>query len=105
MTRDRALQEAIDNPVFAATFWTLKFYEFDYARHARVFFPNGYGASVIRGEHTYGGSEGYYEMAVLDHAGLVYDTPVADDVMGWLTIDEVTKKLKEISELPAKVGE
>jgi hypothetical protein len=44
---------------------------------AKVFFPNGYGASIIRGPHSYGGSRGLYELAVLrgdaDSFDLDYD--------------------------------
>ena len=28
-------------------------------------FANGYGASVVKGEHTYGGDEGLWELAVI----------------------------------------
>ena len=30
-----------------------------------IFFPNGFGASVISGKYSYGGPEGLYELAVL----------------------------------------
>ena len=70
---------------------------------AHAEFPNGYGASVVRGPYTYGGKEGKYEMAVLGPDGaLCYDTPVTDDVMGWLEPEDVTAKLAEIAALPAK---
>ena len=29
-------------------------------------FPNGYGASVIKGPYSYGGPDGLWELAVLD---------------------------------------
>jgi len=67
---------------------------------ARTEFPNGYGASIIRGPHTYGGPE-LYELAVLKDGDLCYDTPVTDDVLGWLTPEDVTAKLAEIEALPA----
>ena len=48
-------------------------------------FPNGYGASVIRNLGSYGHESGLWELAVLDDLGnLVYDTPVTEDVLGWL---------------------
>jgi hypothetical protein len=67
----------------------------------RVQFPNGYGASIVRHNFSYGGKEGLYELAVLDQYGeLHYDNPVANgDVRGYLSEDDVTKLIKEIQEL------
>jgi len=63
----------------------------------RIQFENGFGASVIRHEHTYGGKDGLYELAVLDSEGeITYDTPVTDDVVGYLNEEGVTELLKEI---------
>lgn len=66
-------------------------------------FDNGYGASVIKGKHTYGGSEGLWELAVIqwneDNYELTYDTPITDDVIGYLTEDKVKYYLKQIEEL------
>jgi hypothetical protein len=64
---------------------------------AKIIFDNGYGASVVKGEHTYGGRDGLYELAVLGKDGrLTYETPVTDDVEGYLTEDDVTKLLEQI---------
>jgi len=66
----------------------------------RIQFENGFGASVIRHEHTYGGKDGLYELAVLDsHGEITYDTPVTDDVVGYLKEEGVTELLKEIQNL------
>lgn len=63
-------------------------------------FPNGLGASVIRGEYSYGGKLGLFELAVLDTEGdLNYDTEIADDVVGNLTAEEVTTLLERIKAL------
>ena len=68
---------------------------------ARIMFDNGYGVSVIIGPHTYGGEDGLYELAVLGSDGkLTYDTPVTDDVEGYLTEEGVTEFLKQIQLLP-----
>lgn len=71
------------------------------AGEQRLFhFPNGYGASVVRGPHTYGGSEGLFELAVLDADGrLTYDTPITGDVIGWLDEDAVQALLARIEAL------
>jgi hypothetical protein len=64
----------------------------------RIQFENGFGASVIRHEHTYGGKDGLYELAVLDADGEIhYDNSVAEgDVHGYLTEEGVTELLKGI---------
>ena len=63
----------------------------------RIQFENGFGASVIRHEHTYGGKDGLYELAVLDSDGeITYDTSVTDDVVGYLNEEGVTELLKGI---------
>jgi len=62
-------------------------------------FPNGFGASVIRGEHTYGGSVELWELAVLEGEDLCYTTPITDDVLGYLEWSEVEKLLDKIKNL------
>ena len=63
-------------------------------------FPNGYGASVVKHDHSYGGSQGLWELAVLGKDGeLNYETPVASNVLGWLTDEEVDGVLAQINEL------
>jgi hypothetical protein len=67
---------------------------------ARIMFDNGYGASVVVGPYTYGGEDGLYELAVLGSDGkLCYDTPVTNDVEGYLSEDDVTKLLEQIQKL------
>ena len=66
----------------------------------RIMFDNGYGASVVRHIMSYGGKLGLYELAILDKEGdLTYDTPVTNDVIGYLTTEEVTNYLIKIQEL------
>ena len=69
---------------------------------AKAKFPNGYGASVITGEEFYTSETQPFEIAVLDDDGIAYDTPVTDDVCGYLTESAANDILKQISELPAK---
>ena len=67
---------------------------------ARIAFENGFGASVVKTPYTYGGEADLYELAVLDSDGhLTYETPVTDDVEGYLSEDEVTKLLEQIQNL------
>ena len=62
-------------------------------------FPNGWGVSVIRGPHTYGGDQGLYELAVMYDHEIHYDNPVADnDVLGYLTPEDVTNKMILVQE-------
>jgi hypothetical protein len=79
-------------------------------------FENGYGASVVRfSEHhgtsipvgSYGGDKGLWELAVLRFTGektdkfrLIYDTPITDDVLGYLSEEEVDANLAKIEVLP-----
>jgi len=66
----------------------------------RFMFPNGYGASVVRNEYSYGGDQGLYEVAVINSNGeLVYDTPITSDVIGWCSSDDVEKLLIAIQSL------
>ena len=63
-------------------------------------FPNGYGASIIRHKGSYGFKDGLWELAVLDSTGtLCYDTSVTNDVIGYLSDEEVILKLNEIKGL------
>lgn len=62
-------------------------------------FPNGYGASVIRHEYSYGFEDGLWELAVLFGNSLCYDTYITDDVLGRLTEERVEELLIQIKEL------
>lgn len=62
-------------------------------------FSNGYGASVIRHQGSYGFKKNLWELAVLSNGELCYSTPITDDVIGHLTEDEVETILKQIEEL------
>jgi len=66
----------------------------------RMTFENGYGVSVVSHTYSYGGKDGLFEIAVLDKDGnLTYDTPVTNDVIGYLTEEDVTDVLKQVQEL------
>ena len=74
--------------------------ELEWSR-AYMMFDNGYGISVVKGPHSYGGKLGLYEIAVLDNDGFItYETPITSDVIGFLKPEDVTNHMIEIQELP-----
>ena len=67
---------------------------------SRITFDNGYGASVVKHEFSYGGDKGLYELAVLGKDGeLTYDTPITNDVIGYLREIDVTDVMVKIQQL------
>lgn len=71
-------------------------------------FDNGYGASVVSSPYSYRGDRGLFELAVIKFNGgnwnLTYDTPITDDVLGYLKPKDVKAHLDAIQALP-KDGE
>jgi hypothetical protein len=66
----------------------------------RMMFENGFGVSVVSHTYSYGGKDGLFEIAVLDEdGGLTYNTPVTNDVIGYLNPDEVTKIMEQVQNL------
>jgi hypothetical protein len=93
-----------------------KFYTFDdlefkqhpfwrngFAQQALMFFPNGYGVSVLIGGHAYSDGSAPYELAILTgnvkEWEICYDTPITDNVLGYLTPEEVTEYMIEVQKL------
>jgi hypothetical protein len=69
-------------------------------KKTRIHFENGFGASVVSHDMSYGGKDGLYELAVLFDDELHYDNPVAaGDVRGYLTEEEVSEILIQIQKL------
>lgn len=67
---------------------------------SRIIFDNGYGASIVKGPYSYGGSDGLYELAVIGKDDKIcYDTPVTEDVEGYLSEAQVTDLLIKIQQL------
>ena len=71
----------------------------DFGIVSRTQFDNGYEASVVKSEYTYGGRDGLYELAVFKDGEICYDTPVTDDVMGYLRPEDVTDVMAKIQQL------
>ena len=71
----------------------------------RAWFDNGFGASIVRFEGSYGYRRKLWEVAVLigneEKYDLCYDTEITDDVIGELTVGEVIKIANNISKLEA----
>jgi hypothetical protein len=69
----------------------------------QYYYSNGYGASVIWSKNSYGAKDGLFEVAVLDASGsIVYDTPITDDVCGFLNFGQVADVLQQIRNLPVR---
>ena len=70
--------------------------------YRKVFkFENGYGASVVCHDGSYGGKDGLFEVAIVDkYDEICYTTSICKDVMGWCSFEWVAKTLKEIEALP-----
>ena len=71
-------------------------------------FKNGYGASVVKFDGSYG-YPNLYELAVVKFYGEEIDafhvdstTRITDDVLGWQTPEDVQAVLKRISRLRKK---
>jgi hypothetical protein len=67
-------------------------------------FKNGYGASVVCHDGSYGGpykkdGDNFWELAVLKGEDLCYDSGITEDVVGHLKLDEVNSYLERIQAL------
>ncbi len=72
-------------------------------KQALLFFPNGYGVSVVIGPLFYSNNVDTYEVAIVkgnrDKYDLTYSTPITNDVLGYLTKDDVTRIINEVQSL------
>lgn len=67
-------------------------------------FENGYGASIIKHQFSYGHENDLWELAILEFDGdetshICHDTELTDDVIGYLSDEEVRSYLEKIKEL------
>ena len=85
--------------------WTLVYSDNEDGRaldrfaRATVNFTNGYYISIINGMFSQGDVD-EYELAILNRDGICYDTPLADDVVGFLTKEGIEQFVRDVSELP-----
>jgi len=72
-------------------------------KQAKLFFENGYGVSIVFGILFYSNGIDTYEVAVLkgdkDNWKITYNTPITDDVLGYLTMDEVQEVIDRVEKL------
>ena len=66
---------------------------------SRTKFDNGYEVSVVKSPHSYGGDKGLYELAIFKDGEICYDTPITDDVIGYLRPQDVTDVMEKIQKL------
>ena len=68
-----------------------------------AFYPNGYGASIVQHEFSYGRNRGLWELAVIkgnvEEWDICYSTPITSDVLGHLSESEVDELLTKIEAL------
>ena len=69
----------------------------------RIDFSNGYSLSIIKGKYSYGGEEGFYEIAPIGKEGGLNGELLGfehdDDVKGWLTVDRVNDYISQMNKL------
>lgn len=72
-------------------------------KHAKIFFENGYGVSILFGDMFYSNGVNTYEVAIIkgneDDWDFAFDTPIADDVLGYLSMNEVQEVIKRVENL------
>lgn len=54
-----------------------------------AYFKNGYGIDIVKHNGSYGRESDKWEIAIMKDGECNYDTPITDDVIGWLTSEEV----------------
>lgn len=71
-------------------------------------FDNGYGASVVKHHGSYGSYDDLWELAVIYFDGdikwhITYNTPITDDVEGFLNNEDVCNLLNQIRDLQKQI--
>ena len=96
------MKKQLNNKTNMKTFKDLEFkpHAMGEGVQSRISFDNNYGVSVVRTSWTYGGKDGLYELAVLDeHGNLTYNTSVTNDVIGYLSEEEVSNVMEQVQKL------
>ena len=67
----------------------------------KMYFDNGYGASIVTGEYAYTDKDNPYELAILiKNKGITYSTHITDDVLGHQNESDIEDVLRKIEALP-----
>lgn len=77
-------------------FKDLKFEPWLGGTRAVLNFDNDYGVIVLLGDEFYSNGIDTYELAVLHNNYLCYSTEITDDVLGYITEDEVTNVMLKL---------
>lgn len=70
--------------------------------YATMDFDNGFTASVIRNDMSYGNTQGLYELAVLKDGSITSETDITDDVLGWQDEKDIDRTLKAMSKMDSE---
>lgn len=99
------VQAFMDHPLFEE--YEVRLADFFHTERQRWLFSTGHGleVSVVRGSTTYGGSQGLFELAMLEDGRCCYTTPITSDVLGYLSEAEVLDILERASMLIQRDGE
>lgn len=99
------VQAFMDHPLFEE--YEVRPADFYHTERQRWLFSTGHGleVSVVRGSTTYGGSQGLFELAMLEDGRCCYTTPITSDVLGYLSEAEVLDILERASMLIQRDGE
>ncbi len=85
-------------------FNNIKFIRRSSREQAKLFFDNWYWVSIVRWPWTYWYEEGLYELAVTigdeTYWTLCYNTPITDDVLWYLTEEDVLNYIEQVKALP-----
>jgi hypothetical protein len=66
---------------------------------SRTKLDNGYEVSVVQSPHSYGGDIGLYELAIFKDGEICYDTPITNDVLGYLRPEDVMDVIAKLEKL------
>lgn len=99
------VQSFLDHPMFEA--YEVRPADFYHTERQRWLFATHHGleVSVVRGSTTYGGSQGLFELAILEGGRCCYTTPITSDVLGYLSEAEVLSTLDQAAMLIQREGE
>ena len=71
----------------------------DFGIVSRTKLDNGYEVSVVQSQYTYGGDKGLFGLAVFKDGEICYDTPITNDVIGYLRPEDVTDVMEKLQKL------